>query len=146
MEMVVALIILFLGGVGGFIWFSIDGFGADIGSTICFIVMLLIFPSIFLIGGIYIFAAQIQIDENGITKSLFGIKQKFYRWDEISYVRFYGNIVTLSISFYKKRKENTLLYRLSKYERIYFFLDNDRRAVIDFYAPKYIKEKYLKKK
>ena len=75
-----------------------------------------------------------------------GIKQKFYRWDEISYVRFYGNIVTLSISFYKKRKENTLLYRLSKYERIYFFLDNDRRAVIDFYAPKYIKEKYLKKK
>ena len=99
-----------------------------------------------MIGGIYIFAAQIQIDENGITKSLFGIKQKFYRWDEISYVRFYGNIVTLSISFYKKRKENTLLYRLSKYERIYFFLDNDRRAVIDFYAPKYIKEKYLKKK
>lgn len=74
MEIVVALIILFLGGVGGFIWFSIDGFGADIGSTICFIVMLLIFPSIFLIGGIYIFAAQIQIDENGITKSLFGIK------------------------------------------------------------------------
>lgn len=46
-----------------------------------------------------------------------------------------------SISFYKKRKEKAIFYRLMKYERIYFYLDDKRLSVIEYYAPDYIRDK-----
>lgn len=141
---VYALAIWFFGGVGCFIWFASDIFKEDLWLIILFTVMLAVLPTFFLIWGVCLYAAKVQIDEEGITKSLFGIKQKKYRWEELSDIKFYGNIVALSISFYKERNKKSIIYRFSKNERIFIMLDDKRREVIMKYAPEYIREKYLK--
>ncbi len=141
LELVVAFVFLWVCGLSGFLWFAIDAFGEDLALSIILTIMLLVLPTAFLIGGIYFFAAQIQIDENGITKTLFGLRQKFYRWEEIDHVKSNGTVVASTISFYKKRKEGSWVTHFSEYEKIYFYLDAQRREIINFYAPDYIKDK-----
>lgn len=143
-EIVLMYAILFVVCVGCFIGFASDIFKEDLWVIILFTAMLAMLPTVLFILIVYLYAAKVQIDEEGITKSLFGIKQKKYRWEELSNIKFYGNIVALSISFYKERNKKSIIYRFSKNERIFIMLDDKRREVIMKYAPEYIREKYLK--
>lgn len=139
-EIVIALLFLWVCGFIGFIWFALDAFGEDIILTIILTIMLLVLPTVLLICGTYVFAAQIQINENGITKKLFGLRQKFFHWEEIDHVKFNGTVIASTILFYKKRKGNSLVKRYSQYDKIYFYLDEQKLAIVEFYAPDYIKE------
>lgn len=147
-EIVIGLIFGWASGVSCYIGCAIgtDNFFDDVGIAILITIMLVVFPSGLLIGCTLVFAAKIQIDEKGITKSLFGVKQKVYLWEEINHVKLFGNLVASSISFYKKRKEKSIVSHFSKDERIFFYLDDKRWEIINFYAPEFIKEMIEKAK
>lgn len=140
-EIVFGLVFLFLIGMVSFLWFAIDAFEEELGLSILLIVMLVVVPTILLLWGIYTFAPKLYLDKNGVTKRLFGIKLKYYKWEEIDHIKFYGNpkFVT-SISFYKKRDEKKLFYRFYKYERIYFSCNKKKMDILTFYAPENIKQ------
>lgn len=72
--------IVWCAGVGVFIWYAIDAFGEDLWLAIFLTIMLAVLPTIVLVGVVMAFAAKVHIDEDGITKSLFGIRLKFYAW------------------------------------------------------------------
>lgn len=140
-EIVVCLVIVYLCVIAMFVWFAVTSFGDDITVSIVLTVMLLILPIIIIVYIVYECAAKIYLDETGMTKRLFGIRLKYYKWEEIDHIKFYGNpkFVT-SISFYKKRDEKKLFYRFYKYERIYFSCNKKKMDILTFYAPENIKQ------
>ena len=135
-----ALLFLWVCGFAGFLWFALDAFCEDIILTIILTIMLLVLPTALLIGGIYVFGAQIQIDESGITKRLFGLRQKIYHWKEIDHLKLNCTGIASTLLIYKKRKENSLVAHFSQYDKIYFYLDEQKLTIIELYAPDYIKE------
>lgn len=139
-EIVFLLAFIFIASITTFIIACVYGVLEEDLWLIILLLIMTVVPTLFLLWGVYAMAAQITIDEKGITKSLFGIKLKYYDWEELSHIKLYGNFVASSISFFKKRKETAIFYRYIKYERIYFYLDKTRWEVIDFYAPEPIKE------
>ncbi len=140
-EIVFGLVFLFLIGMGSFLWFAIDAFEEELGLSILLIVMLVVVPTILLLWGIYTFAPKLYLDKNGVTKRLFGIKLKYYKWEEIDHIKFYGNpqFVT-TISLYKKRNENKLFYKIYKFERIFFSCSKKKFNILNHYAPENIKQ------
>lgn len=139
-EVIFAILFLFLCGMGAFIWFTVDAFGEDISVTVTITIMCVVLPSVLLLWGICTFAARLIIDNNGIKKSLFGIKVKYYKWEEIDHIKKYGsdNYVS-SISFYKVRREKQL-FKWMKYERIFFTCSPKKLEILNRYAPAFIKE------
>ena len=140
-EIVFGISVCVSASLGCFIWLvlGVDAWGEDILVTAVLTIMMAVLPTLMLIGCIVVFAAKIQIDKNGITRSLFGINKKVYLWEEIDHIKLFGNCVASSISFYKKRKKS-LMFHFSKNERICFYLDEKRWTVINYYIPQRVKE------
>lgn len=107
----------------------------DICLAIFLTIMLAVLPIVILIWCILAFAAKIRIDEKGITRSLFGIKKRIFLWEEIDHLKTKGDIVISTVIFYKKRGNKSFISHFSKYEVIYFYLDDMKRETLNFYAP-----------
>ena len=118
--MLFVFVFWFFSGVGAYIWFAIDAFGEDIGLTLELTLMLAVLPTGFFIWGIYMFGAKLYLDEAGITKRLFGIKIKSWKWEEIKYIYFRADLwVCLckedtSKNSHKKREPGKLTILFSK--------------------------------
>ena len=119
---------------------GLENFFDNMGLAIYITIMLVVLPIALFIWCILFFGSIIQINEKGITKSLFGIKQKVFLWEEIDHIKFSGNIMASAVTFYKERGEKSRMSRFSKYERIEFLLDDNRLKVINYYVPEKIKE------
>lgn len=146
-ELIFAAIFLFILGVGTFIWSVTDDlfYGGNSASLILLAVMLVVLPTIALVLSIWLLCPIIEVSEEKITKRLFGIKLKSYKWEEISEIKHFGNIAAQTISFYKNRKENAPFSRWIKKERIVIYCSDKKVAIIRHYAPEYIIEKIDKK-
>lgn len=133
-------------GVSLLIWLAIEGlFSEDLYVIIIMIIMLLILPTFVLIYGIYNYCPKIEVTAEGMTKYLFGVKLKSYKWEEITEVKTYGNIAAQTILFYKNRKENSMFYKIKKKERIFIYCSEKKIKIIKHFAPEYIIEQLDKK-
>jgi len=110
----------------------------DIPLLILLVIMLFVLPISIIIIIIFICFPIIEVSETGITKRLFGICLKSYKWEDISEIKCFGNIVAQTVSFYKNRKEDSLFYKLVKKERIYFYCNEKKMTVLRNYAPNFI--------
>lgn len=142
-EIVFVLLFLLLCGIGSFIFAIFYGLLDENIFLIIFLTfMLVVLPVVLFIFCICVCAAKIFIDETGITKRLFGVKLKYYKWDEIDHIKYYGNpAYVTSISLYKKRGENKMFSCFYKYERIFFSCSNKKLSILKRYAPESIKQK-----
>lgn len=133
-------------GVSLLIWLAIEGlFSEDLYVIIIMIIMLLILPTVMLIYGVCKFCPKIELTAEGMTKYLFGVKLKSYKWEEITEVKTYGNIAAQTISFYKNRKENSVFYKIKKKERIFIYCSEKKIKIIKHFAPDFIIEQLDKK-
>ena len=136
LETVIVLLFYFLIATGSFIWFAIDAFGEDITVTVILTIMLLILPIGILLWAICTMAVRIKVDEKGITKTLFGIKMKFYKWEELKYFHVKGNFNQwIFLSKKDLSKKSLSGSRLSR-DTVYFFNTDKKMAILRQYIPK----------
>lgn len=117
----------------------------DITLLIILIIMLFVLPIIIMILILFICFPKIEVTAEGMTKYLFGVKLKSYKWEEITEVKTYGNIAAQTISFYKNRKENSMFYKIKKKERIFIYCSEKKIKIIKHFAPDFIIEQLDKK-
>ena len=139
-ELVFGLVFLFLIGISSFLWFAIDAFYEDIGLSIILTVMLVVGPTFLLIWDIFNMLPKIELTEQGINKSLFGIKIKSFKWEDIKYIYPKGNYNQwIFISKKDLSKKSLAKNRLSK-DCIYFFKSAKKMVILEHYLPEYLKE------
>ncbi len=101
----------------------------DIALLTILIIMLFVMPLLVMILILFVCFPIIEVDEEKITKKLFGIKLKSFKWEEVSEIKTYGNIVARTISFYKSRKD-----------RIFIYCNKKKISIIQLIAPEFIKQ------
>ncbi len=101
----------------------------DISLLIILIIMLFVLPTFIMIMILFICFPIIEVDEEKITKKLFGIKIKSYKWEEILEIKSYGNIIARTISFYKSHKD-----------RIFIYCNKKNMTIIQQVAPEFIQQ------
>lgn len=134
------LIFLLLSGVSLFIWYAIDAFSDNLILSIITTIFLLILPFGLSIWNIIFMLPQLEVNEVGITKYLFGKKLKAYKWDEIKFVYYKGNFnqwVFLSI---KDMTKCSLSRNRIAGCNMYFFKTDKKMQILEQYLPENLKE------
>ena len=109
--------------------------GGKINSIIFIgIVMLFIVPISLFLWSLFTMTCKITIDETGVTRRLFGIRQRFIAWEEVKEVRL-KNFVWLFISKKHLGNWNLSRCRLSK-DTIYLIFGKKVVACLKKYCPR----------
>lgn len=133
-------------GVSLLIWLAIEGlFSEDLYVIIIMIIMLLILPTVMLIYGVCKFCPKIELTAEGMTKYLFGIKLKSYKWEELKFFQFKGQFNQWVFFSKIDLSEKFLSTARCRKDNIYFFRSQKKFDIIKQVAPEYIIEQLDKK-
>ena len=134
------LIFLLLSGVSLFIWYAIDAFADSVFLSIIITVMLLILPIGLFIWNILFMMPQLEINEKGITKFLFGIKLKSYQWKEIKFAYSKGDFNQWIFLSVKDMTKCSLSRNRIAGCNMYFFKTDKKMQILEQYLPENLKE------
>lgn len=145
-ELFFCLIFYLVLGVSLLIWLAIEGlFSEDLYVIIIMIIMLLILPTVMLIYGVCKFCPKIELTAEGMTKYLFGIKLKSYKWEELKFFQFKGQFNQWVFFSKIDLSEKFLSTARCRKDNIYFFRSQKKFDIIKQVAPEYIIEQLDKK-
>lgn len=133
------IIFYLLFGIGLFTWYAIDTSCDDITLSIIFAFMLLFLPFLLFVWAIIFLAPRLKLTEEGIIKTWFGHIIINFKWEELKFIYYKGNLNQwVCISIRDLSKKSLTRNQMTK-GVIYFFKTEKKMRILEQYIPDKLK-------